>query len=315
MSAKIEDEAQEKKHKHFAKVCKREIKPPFLPNKLKSKPTPYKPIQKLESKVQEGITHNYWKLLPKSKKKWFSGSIRYSTTVKGLGGYDPESPTKETLNFSLNFNPYSYWFAGVTFLNYINPYRNYDYQPDFSYSFGYRDWHNDSFSFVYSNYANNKLFPQGNYKRFNFDEGVWDFSYKNVYKGINYKIGATYQAKNKQKRAYLNFNKKFLDNALLVSFNLTRDFKNSDTRASLGFNYVSDHNFYFTTKLYYYSDVRFQEDHEGDYAFSLGYKFDDPKITIEYSNYYMKTRYPWRKDGAGVDWKEGTVTINYNFRF
>jgi len=308
----MSDDYENLKNKIIQKPCNDENKSSSISNQ-KSKTLPISTptdIANITKKKSTPTLKNPCKPL----KKWFSGSIRYSNSLRGVIKGEDKS-AKETLNFSLNINPYSYWFLGVTFAKPINGYSNDDYNPDFSYSFGYRDWHNDTFSLVYSNYQNNKLFPKGDESRFNFKEGVWNLSYKNKYKDVKYTLGGTYKASDKQKRLYLKLSKKFLDNSLLVSFNATKDFTNKDTRASLGFKYVSDNNFFLTTKLYYYSDVEYQEDHEGDYAFSFGYKFDKPKLTLQYSNYYSKTRYPWRKDGKGDDFIDGKISINWNFSF
>jgi len=250
----------------------------------------------------------------KAFRKWFRGALKYNHSLRGVI-HGEDSSAKETLDLSLNINPISHWFVHITLSKYLNGYSDSSYRPDFSYSFGYRNWHNDSVSLIYSNYENNQFSPKDNQNRFNFKGGVWDLSYKNAYKGIRYSIGATYKASENQKRLYLNLGKKFLDSALLVNFNLRKDFTYHDTRASLSFKYEAKKHFFISTKLYYYSDVTYQEDYEGDYAFAFGYTFDKPKITLQYSNYYMKTRYPWRNDSKGEKFMDGQISLSWNFRF
>lgn len=254
------------------------------------------------------------KVLLKPLDKWFHASLRYNHSLGGvITGKD--SSARETLDLNLNINPLSHWFVNVTFSKYLNSYNDLSYKPDFSYSFGYRNWQNNSFSLVYSNYENNQFDPHGGYERFNFDGGTWNFSYKNIFKGFNYRIGATYRDKEHQKRLYLDLSRRFFDKRLLVSLNLTKDLTYHDTRASLGFHYDAKSNFFVSSKFYYFSDVRYQEDYEGDYAFAVGYKFKEPKITIKYSNFYMKTRYPWREDSKGVDLLDGYFSISWDLKF
>ncbi|PPS58478.1 hypothetical protein CRX72_17595 [Pantoea sp. BRM17] len=70
---------------------------------------------------------------------------------------------------SLQYSPYSYWFANVTLRAPITDFDR--YTTDFRYSFGYDDWHANTFSLVYSNYGDNHLFPSGT-KRFTYWAGA-----------------------------------------------------------------------------------------------------------------------------------------------
>ena len=63
---------------------------------------------------------------------------------------------RETINFNIRLIPIQYVYLNTTLLLDTNNYKNKYYQPNYYYSFGYSDWHNDTFGFSYSNYENNK---------------------------------------------------------------------------------------------------------------------------------------------------------------
>jgi len=64
-----------------------------------------------------------------------------------------------TLQASIKYNPLTYWFLSATFYYYLDSSLQASYNPDFSYSFGYDDWHPYTLSLVYSNYGGNRLNP------------------------------------------------------------------------------------------------------------------------------------------------------------
>jgi len=77
-----------------------------------------------------------------------------------LKNLEESNSGRETLKATIMVHPHSYYFLGTTMSFDVNNYNNIYYQPDFSYSFGYSDWHQDTFSWNYSNYANNKFSPK-----------------------------------------------------------------------------------------------------------------------------------------------------------
>src|SRR5262245_25017123 len=77
----------------------------------------------------------------------------------GSGAQGERSGHSPTVRASLRYNPLSYWFGSATFYAYLDPDSQASWEPDFSYSFGYDDWHPYTLSLVYSNYGGNRLHP------------------------------------------------------------------------------------------------------------------------------------------------------------
>ena len=64
----------------------------------------------------------------------------------------------QTLNLSLRYSPYSFWFANITSRLPVRDTSR--YTADFRYSFGYDDWHANTVSLVYSNYGDNHFWTR-----------------------------------------------------------------------------------------------------------------------------------------------------------
>jgi hypothetical protein len=75
---------------------------------------------------------------------------RAKSTSPGAGtqGAPAKSPT---LQFGLKYVPLTSWFLNVNFFRYLSPESQKPWNPDFTYSFGYDDWHPYTFSLQYSN--------------------------------------------------------------------------------------------------------------------------------------------------------------------
>jgi hypothetical protein len=74
-------------------------------------------------------------------------------------GSQGERATNFTFTSLLKYNPLSYWFMSVTYYHYFDEKLKAPWNPDFSYVFGYDDWHPYTLSLLYSNYGGNRLNP------------------------------------------------------------------------------------------------------------------------------------------------------------
>jgi hypothetical protein len=87
-----------------------------------------------------------------------------------------EEKYNQTLNLSLQYSPYSFWFANVTSRLPVTDTSR--YTADFRYSFGYDDWHANTFSLVYSNYGDNHFWTSGSKRHTYFEQGAITLAYK-----------------------------------------------------------------------------------------------------------------------------------------
>lgn len=113
--------------------------------------------------VQAGVFTSRWGRLFSGNEKAFSGALSFSSGLKEQQVSIPNSSDSakqkkkynQTLNLSLQYSPYSYWFANVTSRLPVTDTSR--YTADFRYSFGYDDWHANTFSLVYGNYGDNHI--------------------------------------------------------------------------------------------------------------------------------------------------------------
>ena len=111
--------------------------------------------------VQAGVFTSRWGRLFSGNDKVFSGALSFSSGLKEQWMTVPNSSDSaeqkkkynQTLNLSLQYSPYSFWFANVTSRLPVTDTSR--YTADFRYSFGYDDWHANTVSLVYSNYGDN----------------------------------------------------------------------------------------------------------------------------------------------------------------
>ncbi len=241
--------------------------------------------------------------------KWFKYGLGYSTSVSNLSD---SGASREYLKASITVSPIKYFFLGATFNKDINGYKNIYYQPDFSYSFGYSDWHTDTWSLIYSNYSDNKITPTIGQDRFHFDEGVWELKYKS--KIDNYNVWGALQHIQKGSQGQLVLNaSRMLENDVLLSSNLKFYLHTNQQQLTLSGKTFLYKKFFVSGSLYFYSDLDKQTDLEPDYAYSFGWV--NPQkggVSIVYSNYYTPTRWGWR-DKDGPNFNQGALTLSVNF--
>ena len=100
--------------------------------------------------------------------------------TSGVDRQGVRSKNNITLQASIKYNPLSYWFINATFYYYLDSSLKASFNPDFSYSFGYDDWHPYTFSLVYSNYGGNRFNPnkRKNERFTTFEEGTISIGWK-----------------------------------------------------------------------------------------------------------------------------------------
>lgn len=243
----------------------------------------------------------------------FSGALSFNSGLKdqwvsiptGQDSASQKNEINQRLLLSLQYSPFSYWFANVTFrmpLRDINK-----YSADFRYSFGYDDWHPNTFSLVYGNYGDNRFFPTSNNRRTYPEQGSWTGAYK--------------FSLPKELEKYLLLQK---GDALTCQVGYTwvpryysladndRKINKSILLGGCGYSFVQ--HWFFRFSAFYYPDSRQQQPWDSDYTYSFGYSGYTPgSFSIQYTN-YSGTRYPWRSN-ANALFREGTISLIYYIPF
>lgn len=240
---------------------------------------------------------------------WFKYSLGYSSMLKN---FSTPNSGREAMKGTIMINPHSYYFLGGTSSFDINSYKSPYYQPDFSYSFGYSDWHMDTFSWNYSNYANNKFSPEEGEDRFNFDKGNWELSYKTQVDDVTYTAKGKYVPASNSKKLYLKAKTIVLDD-VMVSAQLKHNITTQQNRLTLSAKTFLYEKFFASGSVYEYYKPDSIGSNDGEYAYSFGWSDARPfHPSIVYSNYYTPTR--WDPD-EGPKFNEGTVSIKFNLDF
>jgi hypothetical protein len=96
----------------------------------------------------------------------WSGNVAFHVPLRLA---DPAGPGAQTTRYNasqipyqayaaatVNWNPYSYFFARLTALRYLDPAQVQPWNPDFTYAFGYDDWHPGTTSLTFEHYGGNR---------------------------------------------------------------------------------------------------------------------------------------------------------------
>lgn len=229
-------------------------------------------------------------------------------------GFQGSPAVSPTLQAELRYNPYRYWFGGVTFYRYLLGDRQRPWNPDFTYTFGYDDWHADTFSLTYSNYTGNRLFPDRSKlsggqpeERTHFRQGQWSAGYKFALPEVLRPLLLFNEKDQLGCSINANLTPRYTDLASLS----TRSGKRS---ASLGCRYSTPGNWYGNVTLFYFPDRSQQQPWDPDFTYGFGYFDWHPgTISVQYNN-YSGNRYPWhnRSPGQGAP-RNGSLSVSWSY--
>jgi hypothetical protein len=206
------------------------------------------------------------------------------------GSQGQQAPLSPTLDLSLRYTPVSYWFVGTTLYKYLGAQQ--PWEPDFSYSFGYDDYHPYTLSLVYSNYNGNRFNPRRGESALNFEEGTWALGWKfplpqvvaeplliDPSAQINCQVG-------------YEVSPHFFD----LGHNTNKYWKEAYT---FGCNYPIYKGLFLNWTAFYHPDPSDQQPWDPDFTYVLGYSGTEyGNFSIQYSN-YSGNRYPWREATQG----------------
>jgi hypothetical protein len=257
--------------------------------------------------VPAAAVSSRWGRLFAGNKETFTGALSFSSGLKdqwltipnGSESAERKKSINQLLNLSLQYSPFSFWFANITLRAPVAHFS--EYSTDFRYSFGYDDWHPNTFSLVYSNYGDNRLFPSGNARYTYFEQGALTFAYKfSLPKALE---------------QHLLINK---DDALTCQVGYSwvpryYSLADNDLRANKqvvlgGCGYTLKQHFFVRATAFWYPQSEQQQPWNGDYSYSFGYADYSPgSFSIQYSN-YSGTRFPGRSN-SNAKFREGTVSL------
>ena len=245
----------------------------------------------------------------KELKDWFSYSLSFNPNLFKL---HEALKQKDILSLNINIKPTNYCFIRTKFMLNTNEERNIYYEPEYYYTFGYEDYHNDTWGFMYSNYQNNRFLSRDDPYASSFRDGTWEINYKSKIKNVSLKATASYLPAENRQIFSLKSSNKLNDNTKL-KMKYEHYFVDKQDRLSIAIKSKLTAKIFVEGGVYLYSDISKQKPYESDYYYAFGWKDQRPKhFSFVYSNQYMATRFPW-KDEPDIPFNAGTLTISYNF--
>ena len=246
----------------------------------------------------------------------FSGSFAFNYPLKEVPPRDVEGAGSQgdmrgnlTVTASLKYNPVSYWYINTTFYKYINKGYQASWDPDFSYTFGYDDWHPYTFSLIYANYGGIRLNPdKKKWETFtDFDEGTISLGWKFLIPSYIEDLFIVHHTGGIGCQVNYNLTPKYMDLASLQK----KGWKQS---LSLTIKYTIYKWWYANITFFYYPRPEQQQPWDPDYTYGFGYFDWHPgTITIQYNN-YSGNRYPWRDKSPNTgQFKDGAITISWSW--
>jgi hypothetical protein len=257
--------------------------------------------QLLDGTAEEGLSARYALDIPMK-------AAQVAALGSGLQGEPAASPT---LQFGLKYVPLTSWFISATFLKYIKGNLQKPWNPDFTYVFGYDDWHPYTFSAQYANYGGNRLSPNRakGEKYTTFDAGSWNVSFKfplpamlndtfliDSDDAIGCVVGATYTPR-------------YSD----AASNRVRDGKRT---MALGCKYAFANNWYFNFNVPWYLVKQQKQPWDPEFTYGFGYFDWHPGAwSVQYNN-YSGNRFPWSaKSPQTGRFKDGSISISISFNW
>jgi len=243
----------------------------------------------------------------------FSGGVSYSQPLlerMGPGtGSEGERAFNQAFSASLKWNPLSYWFASINFTEYLDPELQQPWHPDFTYVFGYNDWHPYTFSLVYSNYGGNRLNPdrEAGERYTRFEEGSIALGWKFVIPENIQRIFVVHDTGGLGGSLGLSLTPRYTDAVTMER----REWK---TTLSASFKYTIYKWWYMNFSVFHYPDETQKAPWNPDYTWGFGYFDWHPgTLSIQYNN-YSGNRFPWNDPVEGTGrFKDGSVSISWSW--
>ncbi|GBC60641.1 hypothetical protein DENIS_1598 [Desulfonema ishimotonii] len=207
--------------------------------------------------IFNGLSGNFGVSYPLDKEK--------PQTEDGAASQGSQKGRDVRLSASVRYNPITYWYFLTTFYKYPDDDFKASWDPDFTYSFGYDDWHPYTLSLVYSNYGGNRFNPDrdAGEKYTRFEEGTINLGFKFTVPRWVEEIFIVHPAGGIRGSLNYTLNPRYLD-----SSGETEKWKQ---RLGLNLKYTIYKWIYLSTSFYYYPRSDQQQPWDPDYTYGFGF--------------------------------------------
>jgi hypothetical protein len=104
--------------------------------------------------------------------------LPFNARAAGHGATGAVGSGSSALGLDIHYQPVGFWFVQAKFVEYLETSKRAPWNGDFTYSFGYDDYHPYTFSLTYANYAGNRFDPGLKDPVRLFGRGVANLSWK-----------------------------------------------------------------------------------------------------------------------------------------
>jgi hypothetical protein len=232
--------------------------------------------------------------------------------VEGLSGFGNEGASvtaTSTTSMNISYKPFGYWYMSLGIPFYSNPDLQAPWNPDFTYVFGYRDWHPYTLGFTYSNYGGNRFNPDPGKSVTCFECGAFTWSWKfPVPRWMTHPFVAWEEGRVGCTVSY-TLVPKYTD----LASNSVKDNKQT---LGMGCRYNIVGWWYFQLNVKHYLDKSTIQPWDADYTYGFGYFDWHPGvISIQYNN-YSNNRFPWSEQPAsGGKFRDGALSVSWGMSF
>jgi hypothetical protein len=210
------------------------------------------------------------------------------------------------LSASVKYTPLGYWFASGSAYYYLNADNQRAWSPDFTYVFGYDDWHPYTLSLVYANYGGNRFSPSRSSggQRTQFGEGGVTLAWK-------------FRAPPAAQRAIVLPGSSGLEMNVNYTWTPRYSTLRGDTetwkqKAGVTVKYGIYKWLYVTTTVHHYPHRSQQQPWDPDFTYGFGYFDWHPRtFSLQYNN-YAGNRFPWRR-GARAGFRDGILSLAWSW--
>lgn len=238
----------------------------------------------------------------------FDMPLRSGGTAKLGSGTQGSTAASPTLQALVRWHPVrgSYWFAQAVFYKYLRGDRQQAWHPDFTYAFGYDDWHPGSWSLVYANYTGTRLQPAAGESHFNFPQGQWTLGYKFALPRPLQPWLLVGDGDATTCSANLHLMPRYVEYT-------SGGIRSNKTSTSVACRYLRPSGWYADLALHAYPDRGQQQPWDPDFTYGFGY-FDwrPGTVSVKYNN-YSGNRFPGRTRGPGEGtFRSGSISLTWS---
>jgi hypothetical protein len=249
----------------------------------------------------------------------FVGSVNYWCPLRAIvprtNTANPMNPSTQGLPpdnmlafASVTYFPVGYWFVNFSYFQFINREKILPWHPDFTYSFGYNDWHDYTFSLIYGNFGGNRFSPNTTTGEqiTRFDQGTWSLGFKFPAPKFLRDVAEFDQTSLLQQQLNLNVIPQYFSTQ-------TDQFQQWQTFLSLQTRYNIISHFFGLLTVFYYPSAAQQQPWNPDFTYGFGYAdWHSYTFSVQYNN-YSGNRFPWNKAAENTgNFLDGIFSVSFN---